>query len=516
MRDEPKNFHHQPPWRPEMPHISIPIQTITNNVRPGVQSPSVTTVSLPGTTGFALGVDTCGFTSSSTITCDYGYECNNVGSYRGCCLPDDDGCASTIYTDCVDYTDIGYSMDCGIHTLCCPETNPYCFTYAFMTDGEPGATLTHVQCNPSNGFGEMFPFPPELMTTTSAPPSETSSSDDDSYSHSTPTGAIVGAVVGSVVFVILVIIAAALLFRRRSRRRAALSEQAAQSGPAKAPQSSADVSPSSEKEHAQAAAAAAATHKKRNRRSLLRPLSLIREQPSPVSPTHEKHKTVAAAGPTAARRTFGPDWPLGPSASNPLGAHPIDADLKKRLSDSRIGTRVQPDRVPPQQRVPVLQLRTPPPPPGTKPAPLPLARRSSRGSGSGSGATLQSPRLSYVPVSPIEVVAFGDGADRRVSRALEQISRSGSARSNATTGRPRSSGVAPQEPVSPIESDADGDGAERGGDVDGDAQQQHRLSYVSAPSAPGDADRDLVSPVSYEAGSDPGEGRGESRAHQSA
>ncbi|KAI1761185.1 hypothetical protein GGR53DRAFT_39296 [Hypoxylon sp. FL1150] len=513
MRDEP--YHrHQPPWRLEMPHISIPIQTVPINVRPGAQPPSVTTVSLPGTTGFVLGADTCGFTTSSTITCDSGYECSNVGNYRGCCSPGDEGCAATIYMECVDYEDVGYSADCGAHTLCCPQTNPFCFTYAFMTQNEPGTTFTHVQCNPSDGFGEMFPFPPELMTATSAEePSETNSSaDDDSSSHSTPTGAIVGAVVGSAVLLILIIVAAILLLRRRrlNRRRAALNVSA-QSGTAKTPQSSANDSPSLEKEHAQTAAAAAmAASKKRTRRSLLRPLSLIREHPSPVeqttsTPAREKHKTVAVG--SASRRSFGPNWPLGSPNGNPLGAHPIDADLKKRLSDSRLGARIPDSGVGigrssssgQAARVPILQLPTPPPP-GTKPAPLPLPPRSPRsprisgGSGTPTSATaaLQSPRLSYVPVSPIEAVAFGDNADKGVSRALGQINGD-----NTATARPRS--VTPQtdEPVSPIESDGDRNEV---GEVDEDAQ---RLSYVSAPSAPGDVDRDeLVSPVSPEAGSD--------------
>lgn len=397
-----------------------------------------------------------------------------------------------------------------------------------MTQDEPGTTFTHVQCNPSNGFGEMFPFPPELMTATSAEASSetNSSADDDSSSHSTPTGAIVGAVVGSVVLIILVIAAAVLICRRRrlNRRRADLNTQVAQSGNTKkTPQSSADISPSSEKEHAQAAAAKAA-NKKRTRRSLLRPLSLIREHPSPVepaassTPTRDKHKTVAVG--SASRRSFGPNWPLGSSpTSNPLGAHPIDADLKKRLSDSRLGARMPDSGVDvgigrssssggggQAARVPILQLPTPPPP-GTKPAPLPLPPRSPRGSSGGTPtsttAALQSPRLSYVPVSPIEAVAFGGNADKRVSRALDQIDGD----SIAATARPRSAMQQTDEPVSPIESEGeDGDRNERS-DVDEDAQ---RLSYVSAPSAPGDVDRDeLVSPVSPdEAGSDrEGDGR---------
>lgn len=403
-----------------------------------------------------------------------------------------------------------------------------------MTVEEPGTTFKHVQCNPSNGFGEMFPFPPELMTTTSEAAAETHS-DDDTSSHSTPTGAIVGAVVGSVVLVILVIIAAALIFRhrRRSRQQAALNTQAAQSGPAKTPQSSADISPASEKEQAQAGAAATAASKKRTRRSLLRPLSLIREQPSPVAaaPNREKHKTVAVG--SAARRSFGPNWPLG-STSSPLSAHPIDADLKKRLSDSRLGARIQDgggssggvgiggdnrQQVQPHQtmRVPILQLPTPPPP-GTKPAkPLPLAPPRSGSDPGGTTPTsataaLQSPRLSYVPVSPIEAVAFGGGgsgrgADRHVSRALDQINGD-----NVTAiQRPGSAVQQTAEPVSPIESDGDGNGEGGEGDIDEDVQ---RLSYVSAPSAPGEADRDLVSPVSADgAGSDDGEeGMGRSRS----
>ncbi|KAI0176434.1 hypothetical protein GGR52DRAFT_571396 [Hypoxylon sp. FL1284] len=545
MFDEPMFRHHQPPWRPEMPHISIPIQTINNNARPNAQSPSLTTVSLPGTTGFVLGADTCGFTTSSTIACDSGYECSNVGGHRGCCSPGDEDCTSTIYTECINYNEMEVSEDCGANTLCCQQTNPSCFTYAFSTKQNPGVTRTYVQCNPSEGFGEMFPFPPELMTTTSS--SETSSDtkmsgDEQSSTHSTSTGAIVGAVVGSVAFVALVIAAAALIFcrRRRNRQRAGLNTAAARSGAANTPQNSADVSPVSEKDQAQAAAVAAKTTRSqaRTRRSLLRPLSLIREQPRPVitpvvvtdaasepKPARDKHETTTAV---AARQSFGPNWPLGPagvsgdgssSNNNPLRAHPVDAALKKRLSDSRLGVRMPGDSIG-HQLQPILQSpRSPAPPPATlppctRPAPLNLSSpRSPRGGGSPSPATpalrLQSPRLSYVPVSPIEAVAFGTD----VSRALDQVGRGdGTSATAAATSMKRFQSAAHRqqqqqqqqqkrqtaEPVSPIDSDRDGSD---GGYVDEDAR---RVSYVSAPSPPGD--RELVSPVSADMVGIDGEG----------
>lgn len=66
MSDEFDDDYHQL-WQSDMPLISIPTQTFNPyGVRPGGQPASLTAVSVPGTTDFVLGVDTCGFTTAST------------------------------------------------------------------------------------------------------------------------------------------------------------------------------------------------------------------------------------------------------------------------------------------------------------------------------------------------------------------------------------------------------------------------------------------------------------------
>ncbi|KAI2629583.1 hypothetical protein GGR54DRAFT_268472 [Hypoxylon sp. NC1633] len=532
MHHEHKDDHHRF-WLFDMPFISTPTKTVyyTGRVRPGGEPPSSTTVSVTSTTDFVLGVDTCGFTTASTITCGFGSECTNVGNFRGCCTPGTGDCASTIYTACINYGEAPDAGQCGLHTLCCSEANPYCFTYAFKTEGEPGATFTHVECDPSPGFGEMFPFPPELITMTSGSPATiaTSSSSDTSSHSSVSVGAIVGAAVGGVLFIILVIVAAALVFRRRRRQTAIRDTAAAPPPPDKTPHSSTDASPTTEKDQAQAQAAAAAIAAaggKQRRRSFLRPLSAIREQPphAPFPPrtSSRSRRHLSADSATDPRQSFGPEWPLGPGSRNPLGAHPVDADLRKRLSDSRLGAgtrlggadeellllRQQQQQQQQQQSrfgpaPTLLSPSPPPPPPGTRPAPpfpAPRPRKTSGGrtdySPTSMTALMQSPRLSHVPVSPIERVAFGDGAERRVSRLLGRLNAItvANAHSNVNTdagaGATTLASTAEPEPVSPIGSDEGGEGG---------VQDVQRLSYVSAPSVPGERDLDLgdvVSPVS--------------------
>ncbi|OTA64711.1 hypothetical protein K449DRAFT_421280 [Hypoxylon sp. EC38] len=524
MRDENKDDYHEP-RKPVMPYISVPTETISaHDVLPNQQPPSVTTTSFPGTSSFLLGIDTCGFTTSSTR------------SNRGCCLPGDYDCVSTIYTECIDYGEAPNAGACGAHTLCCEineaikltilaphssDSNPYCFTYAYSTDKDPGATFTYVECNPSDGYGEMFPFPPELAamttSTTDAGPPSTSQPQASSSHSSSSMGGIIGGVIGGVVFIVFIIVAVALLFRYRQRGRHAATIRASHiSAPTlQTPHSSTDISPAAEKEQAQAVAAAAAANKRANRRSFLRPLSLIREHPaspdssSPSSPPRARYKHKSAADAAPARQSFGPNWPLGPDpGSNPLGAHPIDANLKKRLSDSRLGARglatatataiAIGSGVPTNTggggavagngkplRVPVLRL----PPPGTK-RPPPKSPRSSGGTPTSAWAALQSPRLDWVPVSPILGVAFGDedgnGNGNRNRKSVtwgdEDV---GPRRDDVATGT--GTGVdtldTEREPVSPIGSDEE---------VEEDLQ---RSSYVSAPSAYSALDG-LVSPVS--------------------
>ncbi|KAL7629187.1 hypothetical protein AAE478_000707 [Parahypoxylon ruwenzoriense] len=376
---------------------------------------------------------------------------------------------------------------------------------------------------PSHGFGEMFPFPPELMTPmtpadsaadthSSLSASDSSAVTDEptgSSSHSTPVGAIVGAVIGSVAFICLVIAAAALIFRQR-RRRQTTANASAPTGAANTDRST-NAPPAIEKAQAQTESAPIGI--KNGRRSLLRPLSMIREQPSPIpattpSPAREKHKS------TATRQSFRPSWPLG--SSNPLAAHPVDIDTVKRLSGNvgRVKSKALESEEQPQlqpQHVPILQVPAPPPP-GTRPAPLPLPKTPRNSSSTNSTPTsatamLRSPRVDYVPVSPIEAVAFSDDVERRVSRLFDptlvrnEMDRNdpgvgARAEGDATIAR-RPLSIGP-EPVSPMEEDDE--------EVEEDVQ---RLSCVSVPTAPGDGRRDvdeIVSPVSPE---EPETGRGE-------
>ncbi|KAI1096061.1 hypothetical protein F5B19DRAFT_217182 [Rostrohypoxylon terebratum] len=506
---------HQP-RQIEMPLISIPTETLHPHVfDPDEEPPSPTEASHTGTSGFDVGIDTCGFTTGSTVTCDFGYDCANVGGNRGCCVAGADDCVATIYTECIDHEHVPNTDGCGQHTLCCPSSKPYCFVYAYSTESDPGATLTYVECNESQGFGKLFPFPPELMTPTSNTSASATDSPIDSpdsgspageSDHSSPhssrnAGAIIGGVVGGVVFITLVIIAAFLLLRyRRQRRHEKPCASIIPLGPAKTPHSSEDTSPDTEKyqdrARAQATAVAASSNPKPSttrsptsprtaRHKLFRPLSAIREHPHPHSTTGGfinlatptpsttlgRNKSTSAATTSSSRGSFGPNWPLGPR--NPLTVHPVDANLKKRLSDSRLGTMSLAEALAagpglgvrglgsglgagmggrgeaPRVR-PLSLSRTPPP--GSKPAPP-----------KSPGVALRSPRLEFVPVSPI------------VGRIEEE----------GVGGR----GVG-AEPVSPIGSD---DGA-----FEDDTQ---RLSYVSAPSADFDGD-DLVSPVSPRHGRD--------------
>ncbi|KAI0889810.1 uncharacterized protein GGS22DRAFT_4257 [Annulohypoxylon maeteangense] len=504
MYDVTNNDHNQP-RQVEMPLISIPTETVrTNVVRPDEGPPSTTEASQYGTSGFDVGIDTCGFTIESTVTCDFGYDCTNVGGHRGCCVAGAADCVATIYTECINHDKTPTSDGCGQHTLCCPGSKPYCFVYAYLsTSSTTEATLTYFECNESQGFGEMYPFPPELMTETANSSTTETGSGSDSPSLDSPAnspehsssrssrnaGAIIGGVVGGVVFIILIILSAFLLLRyRRRRHQAKLRASIIPLGPAKTPHSSTDTPPEAEKDQDQDQVPAETitatqpkskpvpiltpTPPKTARQKLFRPLSSIHEHPTPTpSSTLSRNKSTSSAMPSSASRgSFGPNWPLGPGPnSNPLSSHPVDANLKKRLSDSRLGTLslAQALAVGPDMgagigmgmgvgremgvgngRVRPLNLsRTPPP--GSRPAPPKSPR--------GAGLAVQSPRLEFVPVSPI----VGRITDSGVGDRDEEV-----------------------DPVSPIESDDEGGG-----------EDTQRLSYVSAPSAHFEGD-DFVSPVS--------------------
>ncbi|KAI5866452.1 hypothetical protein GGS23DRAFT_593200 [Durotheca rogersii] len=432
-----------------MPLIRTPIQTAhPHEARAGERPPATTPASAPGTADFVLGVDTCGYTSSSTISCDFGYECTNVGRYRGCCLPGIEGCVATIYTTCADYGVIPNLEQCGPHTLCCPSTSPYCFSYAFLTEDQQGATFSYVECQTSHGFGEMFPYPLGLVTATGASDTaaETSSSPSaSSSSHAAPGGAIAGAVVGVVAFVCLAVAGAVLFFRYRGRRR----------GAAAAAPAAAKLSPPADDVAPRAAAAASRPRVRTAHRSLLRPLSAIYEQPSPtyaapVAARRARRGEPAAAAAAAARSQnhHRPSWPLA-SASNPLAVHPVDAETVKRLSLISSQPAGGSDRWAP--RAPALQVPTPP----------------------------ASSSASSTPTSATAILR--DAASRLPRPASEHRVPPGAA-----------FGEGPAEPVSPIEEDLDDDTSRQ--DDDDDDENMPRFSIVSGP--PG-ADADgLVSPVS--------------------
>ncbi|KAK8139062.1 hypothetical protein PG984_002442 [Apiospora sp. TS-2023a] len=92
-----------------------------SNTSPGPTPPQTTPAPLrmgleSASESFALGIDTCGFTSGSTLTCSAGY-CTNIGEHRGCCTGSPADCSASIWTTCRGYTEAagGY---CGAHTLC--------------------------------------------------------------------------------------------------------------------------------------------------------------------------------------------------------------------------------------------------------------------------------------------------------------------------------------------------------------------------------------------------------------
>ncbi|RYO90942.1 hypothetical protein DL764_008352 [Monosporascus ibericus] len=532
-------FYWEPAWmnnqalgsscdRPEigrkMPgiYLSDPMATETTSTSTPqtLASPDEAAITSIGFPGFQLGISTCGFTSSSTITCSFGSECTDVGSYRGCCVAGAADCVSTIYTTCLGYEDaVVYGGNCGSHTLCCPAATPSCFSYFVLSTAEdrPDATLTHVECHESAGYGEMFPYPPELTTKTTAYSSPAKTSDaeptDDSDSSS-PTGAIVGAALGVVALLCLAGRAAFLIVRQRRRRRHRLRQRAELEITA-----AAAALPPRDRDgdgHNRGAAALGGTTGRN-----LRPLSTIHEQlspglgggmtgtaaaSSPLTPnTPSSSSSSSREKRKSAGRGYGPQWPLG--SGNPLAAHPVN--LEERLSDPRNSIGSAP------------QIQLPPPPPGPRLAPLPPPPKSQRTPSSSQphtptsiSAGLQSPRLSYVPVSPIDA-AFRDDAEATTTARPEDFEGSGSgaatglAAVGVAIGRGPSTRSAraslsrgvvsiPQqhqqkhqhqhhEPVSPMGTD-DGD----------DAGGSKRLSFVSIPSVRGDGDPDLVSPVSPE------------------
>ncbi|KAI5921716.1 hypothetical protein F4810DRAFT_330809 [Camillea tinctor] len=525
MRDEVKKNRNRP-RQLNMPLLSTPTRTVHSHITGSGKAPAITSAIRPASTEFALGADTCGYTSGSTITCDAGYECTNVGTYRGCCDQGGSDCASTIHTSCIDYGQVANSAQCGPHTLCCPWSAASCFSYAFTTDAEPDATFTYVQCQESRGFGEMYPEPLDLSLTADGPSrlssgpltSLTVQPDNHPSSRSTSAGAIAGAVCGAIAFICLVIAAAYILMHRRRQQK----------GRRHGAMATVSTEPSRLKgDPPEAAVADGAGPGAGNQRTL----STIHENRSSAGPPlREKRKSSFPR-----IQSLNPGWPLGANG-NPLASHPVD--LEKRLSrntpsgDKPEGPRPPSQQIPreqQQQGVPILKVPTPPP--GTRLAPPPPPPKSPRNSTSDSptstGAKLKSPRLTYVPVSPIEA-AFDDEMSKRKSWYDDSSETHGSSSTrNSYSGSmaapraltPRAPALSLQglsntsatdfaavgaaadpEPVSPV-SPLDGDGEDE--DID-----TKRISFISAPSAPGEGDREmdeLVSPISP---NEPGSGDG--------
>ncbi|KAK8126819.1 uncharacterized protein PG998_002578 [Apiospora kogelbergensis] len=468
---------------------------------------------------FVMGVDTCGFTSGSTLTCSAGY-CTNIGDHRGCCTGAPTACSSSIWTTCRGFTEgVGY---CGAHTLCCSAAAlPACVTYYFTTDRNPGVTFTNVGCGTSAMYGQMYPFPPELMPTTSADdhasatelavnPIDTSGSSADK-SQTSPTGAIVGAIAGGVLFLALALAAFFLLTKRRRR----LQEQQ---------QITKELISGPTGHHAPIAPTAAPEKKGSSLRTRLR-LSTIPEQHSPLpkSPLLSRYKS--------SRRSYGPDWPLG--SADPLESHPVlpgiasvatpddtAVDLEKRLSEPR-GTPV-----PPQLQIPAIPATrlSPAPPPKSPSNASPRQLQVTPSASSADIGLLQSPRLSFAPpASPIDA-AFNAEVARRVSLidgagAASVTTITGNNNSNRNSSNPRRESknirISTKPPprnsvyqqrqdqsVSPLSRSPERRGSGSGSSSTGVVADPKRLSLVSEPSIRdsrfyGAAD-DLVSPVSPE------------------
>ncbi|KAK8050476.1 hypothetical protein PG994_012206 [Apiospora phragmitis] len=432
---------------------------------------------------FILGIDTCGFTSESTC------YCTNIGDARGCCTGSPADCSASIWTTCRGYTEGGDGY-CGAYTLCCAAALPACITYYFTTKSEPGETLTNVGCGTSAMYGQMYPLPPELMPTTSdedhrsatdlsVNPIETSGSESEKAQPTNPTGAIVGAIVGGVLLVALAILACVLLAKRRRRRQ---EQQQISKELISGPTDFTNVAPTTGAPEKSGGGVA------NSLRTRLR-LSTIHEHngPLPASPMLARYKS--------ARRSYGPDWPLG--SADLLESHPVavpavpaaaananNVDLEKRLSEPRRGSapQLQISAFPATRLAPAQPPKSPP---------------------GGASPSQQQQHMPAAPSSP--------GVEKRVSDidgAAAAAATTGTADSNSSyrnssrppkisqirtsTKLPPRNSAQQDEPVSPIEqSPVEGGG--RGGDP-------KRLSLVSAPSFRdsrfiGTAD-DLVSPVS--------------------
>jgi hypothetical protein len=259
-------------------------------------------------------------------------------------------------------------------------------THYFTTDASPGSTYTNVACGTTALYGQLYPFPPELMPTTSAAsphshagengtaasPTEDASSIDGSSTSGISAGAVAGAVVGAAFAVLAVAILVLLVARRHQRRQKAKSEL-----PAQCNMDANEDDAVREEGHGDDGVTAGMIESERRSRLLLR-LSTIQEQPpsdgnnnstsnparsgsasSPLTTTpppplprwrrsissggvvgalffpgqkQQQQQQVpgggaastspAPTGSSSTRRAHRPEWPLG--SGGPLESHPVD------------------------------------------------------------------------------------------------------------------------------------------------------------------------------------------------
>ncbi|KAK9776880.1 hypothetical protein AB5N19_07475 [Seiridium cardinale] len=411
---------------------------------PQITTPAVVPAQHPNTDEFVMGTDTCGFTSERTITCtnpsDY---CMNLGDYRGCCAGSPGGspdqCSATMYTTCQE----GFNDAYKAHVLYCAGAAPRCMTHYYTTDASPGSTYTNVACGTTQVFGQLYPFPPELIPTASAIQTENSTSstfgavgDEDTTAKPMSIGAIVGAIVGAIILVILLIVATVLIARRK-RLQAHLNASAAAVAASNNVSTKPDALP---------------VMPEAERRRRLR-LSTIPEVMSPTSPAAKSGSGMLRGKST--RRSYGPDWPIG--SADPLESHPVPPPPPP----SKQSTPIPEQRLSETRTIPTLNL--PNLPAGRQPTAIPPPLKSPGSNSLKMSPTApdsarvmsKSPRLSYHPVSPI-YAAFNDEVETRIGHL---------------------------DGAGPSKEFPRGDEADEVSPIDEDGRTiDHRLSLVSAPS----------------------------------
>ncbi|KAI1113592.1 hypothetical protein F5Y14DRAFT_462252 [Nemania sp. NC0429] len=413
-----------------MPFIMMPTQTadIHDVESSSSEWPAITSgASQSAIPQFILGTDTCGFTTGSTLTCDVGYECVNVDSYRGCCVAGAPDCSATIYTSCLDFEEMPSAAMCGPQTLCCPFSKAYCATYGFATENPPGATLTHIRCAETPSFDQLYPFPPDLSTTTESlstetdiltiapvesiapspplpppqPPLSSSPPSSSSSSDSVSTGTIAGAVVGGAVFAILAILAVFLLIRRRRKRREGHTRNGSGAGKPEAP----------------------STGEAGYGNSVASPFAVGVQAISPRTPTSPRGKRLSVSSILIRRQSLVENWPfpigVPMSPRNPLSSHPV-RPLEKRHSLDEVSLRPESTNST-EVDVPILEIPSPPllrtglAPPPPPPESKSLGASDQSNTKARSGSVVQSPRLSSIPPPALDTANGNDFIKRTSS-----------------------------------------------------------------------------------------------------